>query len=143
MHIYFRWTEAEGERLVPNPHGDLVVRPLLPAQIAAMLDCRPAMVRRWIIRFNIEGAPGAGRSAPVPVALAQRMPADQADYRAAGPPGPAGPYLGSDATWASRRSGCTPGTAGSGRLDRPGGRARPGVPRAKRRSTTNLGLRFT
>jgi hypothetical protein len=41
---------------------------LPPAQIAALLDCHPATVRRWIIRVNIEGywgwptGPGAGGS---------------------------------------------------------------------------------
>ncbi len=35
---------------------------LAPAQIAALLDCRPATERRWIDRFNREGAAGlAGR----------------------------------------------------------------------------------
>jgi hypothetical protein len=31
---------------------------LPPAQIAALLDCHPATVRRWISRFNREGAAG-------------------------------------------------------------------------------------
>jgi transposase len=34
---------------------------LPPAQIAALLDCHPATVRRWISRFNREGWRGAGR----------------------------------------------------------------------------------
>ena len=31
---------------------------LAPAQIAALLDCHPATVRRWIGRFNSEGLAG-------------------------------------------------------------------------------------
>jgi Winged helix-turn helix len=31
---------------------------LAPAQIAALLDCHPATVRRWISRFNSEGMAG-------------------------------------------------------------------------------------
>jgi transposase len=31
---------------------------LPPAQIAALLDCHPATVRRWISRFNREGLAG-------------------------------------------------------------------------------------
>ena len=31
---------------------------LAPAQIAELLDCHPATVRRWISRFNREGAAG-------------------------------------------------------------------------------------
>jgi hypothetical protein len=31
---------------------------LAPAQIAALLDCHPATVRRWISRFNAEGMAG-------------------------------------------------------------------------------------
>jgi hypothetical protein len=31
---------------------------LPPAQIAALLDCHPATVRRWIARFNSDGAAG-------------------------------------------------------------------------------------
>src|SRR4029077_1502929 len=31
---------------------------LAPAQIAELLDCHPAMVRRWIGRFNGEGLAG-------------------------------------------------------------------------------------
>jgi transposase len=31
---------------------------LPPAQIAVLLDCHPATVRRWISRFNREGTAG-------------------------------------------------------------------------------------
>jgi len=36
----------------------LSVHGLAPAEIAALLDCHPATVRRWIARFNREGAAG-------------------------------------------------------------------------------------
>jgi len=40
----------------------LSARGLPPAQIAALLDCHPVTVRRWIGRFNDEGLVGlAGR----------------------------------------------------------------------------------
>jgi len=52
-----RWRQATGAVMVLlSAHG------LPPAQIAALLDCRPATVRRWIGRFNDEGMAGlAGR----------------------------------------------------------------------------------
>jgi len=54
----------------------------LPAvQIAVLLDCHPATVRRWISRFNTEGMAG----------LADRPRCGQADRRAAGAPGPVDP----------------------------------------------------
>lgn len=40
----------------------LSLRGLTPAQIAALLECHPSTVRRWIGRFNAGGAAGlAGR----------------------------------------------------------------------------------
>ncbi len=36
----------------------LSLRGLPPAQIAGLLDCHPAAVRRWIARFNAEGMSG-------------------------------------------------------------------------------------
>ena len=40
----------------------LSLHELAPAEIAALLDCHPATVRRWIARFSQEGAAGlAGR----------------------------------------------------------------------------------
>ena len=36
----------------------LSLRGMAPARIAALLDCHPATVRRWISRFNREGAAG-------------------------------------------------------------------------------------
>ena len=48
-----RWREAARAVMVVLPaHG------LPPAQIADLLDCRPATVRRWISRFNHEGTAG-------------------------------------------------------------------------------------
>lgn len=46
-----RWRQATRAVMVLlSLHG------LAPAQIAALLDCHPATVRRWIDRFNREGA---------------------------------------------------------------------------------------
>ena len=36
----------------------LSLRGLAPSQIAELLDCHPATVRRWISRFNREGLAG-------------------------------------------------------------------------------------
>jgi transposase len=36
----------------------LSLRGLPPAQVAELLGCHPATVRRWISRFNDEGAAG-------------------------------------------------------------------------------------
>jgi hypothetical protein len=61
----------------------LSVQGLPPAQIAALLECHPAMVRRWISRFNDEGLAGP---APVRAAPPGRGPAYQPDHRAAAAP---------------------------------------------------------
>ena len=60
-----RWREAgRAVMVLLSLHG------LPPAQIAALLDCHPATVRRWISRFNREGLAGlagrprSGRPAP-------------------------------------------------------------------------------
>jgi hypothetical protein len=46
-----QWREAARAVMVLlSLHG------LPPAQIAALLDCHPGTVRRWIGRFNAEGA---------------------------------------------------------------------------------------
>jgi transposase len=48
-----RWRQATREVMVLlSLHG------LTPAQIAELLDCHPATVRRWIGRFNREGVAG-------------------------------------------------------------------------------------
>ena len=48
-----RWRQATRAVMVLlSLHG------LPPAQIAALLDCHPATVRRWIGRFNDEGLAG-------------------------------------------------------------------------------------
>jgi len=103
-----RW--AAGSRAVMvllSLHG------LPSAQIAALLDCHPATVRRWISRFNSEGAAG----------LADRPGAGGPGWADAGWPGgsprcwPApgrGPCPGSGGTWAGRRSACARCTGGSG-----------------------------
>jgi transposase len=51
--LHGRWRQATRAVMVLlSAHG------LTPAQIAALLDCHPATVRRWIGRFNAEGAAG-------------------------------------------------------------------------------------
>ena len=48
-----RWRQAaRGVMVLLSAHG------LAPAQIAELLDCHPATVRRWIGRFNDEGLAG-------------------------------------------------------------------------------------
>ena len=48
-----RWRQATRAVMVL-----LSLHELPPAQIAALLDCHPSTVRRWISRFNQEGAAG-------------------------------------------------------------------------------------
>jgi len=48
-----RWRQATREVMVL-----LSLHELPPAQIAGLLDCHPSTVRRWISRFNQEGAAG-------------------------------------------------------------------------------------
>src|SRR5579859_3197044 len=51
--LHGRWRQAARAVMVLlSAHG------LAPAQIAELLDCHPATVRRWIGRFNEEGAAG-------------------------------------------------------------------------------------
>jgi len=51
--LHGRWRQATRAVMVLlSAHG------LPPAQIAALLDCHPATVRRWIARFNSDGAAG-------------------------------------------------------------------------------------
>src|SRR5437764_9535021 len=48
-----RWRQpARAVMVLLSLHG------LAPSQIAELLDCHPATVRRWIGRFNAEGAAG-------------------------------------------------------------------------------------
>src|SRR5947209_1593051 len=51
--LHGRWRQATRAVMVL-----LSLRGLPPAQIAGLLDCHPATVRRWIARFNAEGAAG-------------------------------------------------------------------------------------
>jgi transposase len=51
--LHGRWRQAtRAVMILLSAHG------LPPAQIAELLDCHPATVRRWIGRFNAEGAAG-------------------------------------------------------------------------------------
>jgi hypothetical protein len=61
--LHGRWRQAiRAVMVLLSLHG------LPPAQIAALLECHPATVRRWIGRFNDEGWPGwrTGRDAGGP-----------------------------------------------------------------------------
>jgi transposase-like protein len=82
-----RWRQAGRAVMVLllSLHG------LPPSQIAELLDCHPATVRRWISRFNAEGGSRAGRPAPVRAAPAGRTPAGRPDRRAARAAGPVDP----------------------------------------------------
>ena len=65
--LHGRWRQATRAVMVLlSLHG------LPPAQIAELLGCHPATVRRWITRFNDEGPGGAGRPAAVRAAAAGR-----------------------------------------------------------------------
>ena len=69
VRVFANGPECELEQLRGDLHGRwrqatravmvlLSLHGLPPAQIAALLDCHPATVRRWISRFNDEGAAG-------------------------------------------------------------------------------------
>src|SRR5207248_6947479 len=48
-----RWRQpARAVMILLSVHG------LAPGQVAELLDCHPATVRRWIARFNAEGLAG-------------------------------------------------------------------------------------
>jgi transposase len=51
--LHGRWRQATRAVMVL-----LSLHDLAPAQIAALLECHPATVRRWISRFNTEGLAG-------------------------------------------------------------------------------------
>ena len=67
--LHGRWRQATRAVMVLlSAHG------LAPAQIAVLLDCHPATVRRWIGRFNDEGLAGlADRPRPGRPALGGRQ----------------------------------------------------------------------
>ena len=112
-----RWRQATRAVMVLlSAHG------LPPAQIAELLDCHPATVRRWIGRFNAEGTAGLAdrpRSGRPP--LGGRQLTSRIAALLAGP-GP-GPCPGSGATWAGRRSARGRCTGGSGWSRSGGGRS--------------------
>ena len=69
VSVFAEGPAAEVERLQAGLRGPwrqaaravmvlLSLHGLTPAQIAALLDCHPATVRRWISRFNDEGMAG-------------------------------------------------------------------------------------
>src|SRR5690349_22150626 len=84
--LHGQWRQATRAVMVLlSLHG------LPPAQIAVLLDCHPATVRRWISRFNSEGLAGLADRPLVRAAPAGRAPADKADRRAASPAGSVDP----------------------------------------------------
>ena len=116
----------------------LSVHGLPAAQIAGLLDCHPATVRRWIGRFKPKARPGwpTGPGPAVPGWAAAPGPRDR---RAAGAPGPVDPAadLALPGPAAGQRAHAVPaGAAGRGlaaaQADRP---RRPGPrPRGRRAS---------
>ena len=65
--LHGRWRQAtRAVMILLSVHG------LAPGQVAELLDCHPATVRRWISRFNSEGLAGLADRSPVraaPVSL--------------------------------------------------------------------------
>ena len=133
VRVFANGPECELEQLRGDLHGRwrqatravmvlLSLHGLPPAQIAALLDCHPATVRRWISRFNDEGAAGladrprCGRPWLGGQRLTSRIPA------LLGRPG-RGPCRGSGGTWAGRRSACGRCTGGSSWRRSGGGRS--------------------
>jgi Winged helix-turn helix len=115
--LHGRWREAARAVMVLlSLHG------LPPAQIAVLLDCHPATVRRWISRFNDEGMavlpdrPRSGRPRLGGRRLTRRIAA------LLSVPG-RGPCRGSGGTWAGRRSVRGRCTGGSGWWRSGGGRS--------------------
>jgi hypothetical protein len=106
--LHGRWRQATwAVMILLSLHG------LTPGQVAELLDCHPATVRRWIGRFNREGLAG----------LADPPGPEDRRWAAAGCPGGSprccsgrarGRCRGSAATWAGRRSVCGRCTGGSG-----------------------------
>jgi hypothetical protein len=94
--LHGRWRQATRAVMVLlSLHG------LAPAQIAELLDCHLATVRRWIGRFNSEGLAGL---ADRPRCGRPRLGGRQLTGRIAGAGG----------TWAGRRSARGRCTGGSG-----------------------------
>ena len=99
VSVFANGPDAEAERLRAQLRGPwrqaaravmvlLSLHELPAAQIAELLECHPATVRRWIGRFNGEGLAGLADRPRCRAAPAGRARADQADHRAAGPPRP-------------------------------------------------------
>ena len=81
--LHGRWRQATRAVMI-----QLSVHGLAPGQVAELLDCHPATVRRWIGRFNAEGR----ARGPAPVRVA-RLGGRQLTSRIAAPlgrPGPSG-----------------------------------------------------
>jgi Winged helix-turn helix len=115
--LHGRWRQATRAVMVLlSAHG------LPPAQIAELLDCHPATVRRWISRFNGEGMAG----------LADRPRCGVRGWAGSSWPGGSprcwrvrvrGRCRGSTGTWDGRRSARRRCTGGSGWWRSGGGRS--------------------
>ena len=98
----------------------LSLRGLPAAEIAVLLDCHPATVRRWIIRFNSEGMAGL---ADRPRCGRPRLGGQRLTKRIAALLARPGPWT-LPRIWryrASRRSACARCTGGCGRWRSGGG----------------------
>src|SRR5690348_17073435 len=81
--LHGRWRQATRTVMIL-----LSVHGLTPGQVAELLDCHPATVRRWIGRFNDQGLAALAdrpRSGRPPLG---GRPAARADHRAAPAAGP-------------------------------------------------------
>ena len=115
--LHGRWRQATRAVMVL-----LSLHELPAAQIAELLDCHPATVRRWISRFNGEGLAGladrprcgrprlGGQRLAGRIATLLQCPARE-------------PCRGSAGTWAGRRSARGRCTGGSGWWRSGGGRS--------------------
>jgi transposase len=101
-----RWRQAARAVMVL-----LSLQGLSAAQIAVLLDCHPATVRRWIGRFNREGL---ARLADRPRCGRPRLGGQRLSRRIAALLARPGPWTlpGSGATWAALRSACAHCTGG-------------------------------
>jgi hypothetical protein len=102
VSVFANGSGSQIEQLKADLHGQwrqaaravmvlLSLHELPAAQIAALLECHPATVRRWISRFNDEGLAGLADRPRCGRAPAGRAPTDRADRRTAGPARPVDP----------------------------------------------------
>jgi Winged helix-turn helix len=124
VSVFANGPDADAERLRAQLRGQwrqaaravmvlLSLHELPAAQIAELLECHPATVRRWIARFNGEGLAGlAGRPRCGRPPLGGRRLTRRITALLGRPA--RGPCRGSAGTWAGRSSACAPCTGGCG-----------------------------